>query len=207
MLNTYNTAKMNVAKLMLDFVLTDEGQTAFAKFGARPIRWVLGDLKLARRRQDQLAARQPSMPRSMSIAGLVEGRPSEGSVGTWREEVSPEADHVRHRTVAQLPSTAAVPPRTLTARLTGLVRADWSLALPLIVGGRGDADHPDARHGDGRASRPRTAPSRSSTGPKPSRAPVGPTCHLRTRSMPGRMTVATIALVVRHAAVLARLAA
>ena len=46
MLNTYNTAKMNVAKLMLDFVLTDEGQTAFAKFGARPIRWVLGDLKL-----------------------------------------------------------------------------------------------------------------------------------------------------------------
>ncbi len=46
MLNTYNTAKMDVAKLMLDFVLTDEGQTAFAKFGARPIRWVLGDLKL-----------------------------------------------------------------------------------------------------------------------------------------------------------------
>ncbi|MDX7953243.1 extracellular solute-binding protein [Lichenihabitans sp. Uapishka_5] len=46
MLNTFNTAKMNVAKLMLDFVLSDEGQAAFAKFGARPIRWVLGDLKL-----------------------------------------------------------------------------------------------------------------------------------------------------------------
>ena len=46
MLNKYNTAKMNVAKLMLDFVLSDEGQAAFAKFGARPIRWVLGDLKL-----------------------------------------------------------------------------------------------------------------------------------------------------------------
>ena len=46
MLNTYNLPKMNIAKLMLDFVLTDEGQAAFAKFGARPIRWVLGDLKL-----------------------------------------------------------------------------------------------------------------------------------------------------------------
>ena len=46
MLNTYNFPKMNIAKLMLDFVLTDEGQAAFAKFGARPIRWVLGDLKL-----------------------------------------------------------------------------------------------------------------------------------------------------------------
>ncbi len=46
MLNKFNTGKMNVAKLMLDFVLSDEGQAAFAKFGARPIRWVLGDLKL-----------------------------------------------------------------------------------------------------------------------------------------------------------------
>ncbi len=46
MLNKFNTAKMDVAKLMLDFVLSDEGQVAFAKFGARPIRYVLGDLKL-----------------------------------------------------------------------------------------------------------------------------------------------------------------
>ena len=46
MLNKYNAGKMDVAKLMLDFVLSDEGQTAFAKFGARPIRWVMGDLKL-----------------------------------------------------------------------------------------------------------------------------------------------------------------
>ncbi len=46
MLNKFNTAKMDVAKLVLDFVLSDEGQAAFAKFGARPIRWVLGDLKL-----------------------------------------------------------------------------------------------------------------------------------------------------------------
>ena len=46
MLNRFNTAKMDLAKLVLDFVLSDEGQAAFAKFGARPIRWVLGDLKL-----------------------------------------------------------------------------------------------------------------------------------------------------------------
>jgi putative spermidine/putrescine transport system substrate-binding protein len=46
MLNKYNTAKMDVAKLFMDYVLSDEAQTAFAKFGARPIRYVLGDLKL-----------------------------------------------------------------------------------------------------------------------------------------------------------------
>jgi putative spermidine/putrescine transport system substrate-binding protein len=46
MLNKYNTAKMDVAKLFLDYVLTDEAQIAFAKFGARPIRTVLGDLTL-----------------------------------------------------------------------------------------------------------------------------------------------------------------
>ncbi|MDQ2067758.1 extracellular solute-binding protein [Xinfangfangia sp. CPCC 101601] len=44
--NRYNLEKMNIAKLMLDFVLSDEAQIAFAKFGARPIRWVLGDLEL-----------------------------------------------------------------------------------------------------------------------------------------------------------------
>jgi putative spermidine/putrescine transport system substrate-binding protein len=44
MINKYNTAKMDVAKLFLDFVLTDEAQVAFARFGARPIRYTLGDL-------------------------------------------------------------------------------------------------------------------------------------------------------------------
>lgn len=46
MINRYNLAKMNAGKLLLDFVLSDEAQIAFAKFGARPIRWVLGDLIL-----------------------------------------------------------------------------------------------------------------------------------------------------------------
>ncbi len=46
MINRYNLAKMNAGKLLLDFVLSDEAQIAFAKFGARPIRWVLGDLTL-----------------------------------------------------------------------------------------------------------------------------------------------------------------
>lgn len=32
--------------VLMDWVLTDEGQTIFAKFGARPIRYVLGDLQL-----------------------------------------------------------------------------------------------------------------------------------------------------------------
>lgn len=46
MINRYHTAKSDLAKLILDFVLTDEAQTAFAEFGARPIRYVLGDLEL-----------------------------------------------------------------------------------------------------------------------------------------------------------------
>lgn len=46
MVNGYNTKQMNVAKLYMDYVLSDEAQTVFAKFGARPIRFVLGDLQL-----------------------------------------------------------------------------------------------------------------------------------------------------------------
>ena len=46
MVNRYHRQKMDVAKLFLDFVLSEAAQTAFAKFGARPIRYVLGDLAL-----------------------------------------------------------------------------------------------------------------------------------------------------------------
>jgi len=46
MLNKYHTSKMDASKLFMEYVLSDEGQEIFAKFGARPIRYVLGDLKL-----------------------------------------------------------------------------------------------------------------------------------------------------------------
>jgi putative spermidine/putrescine transport system substrate-binding protein len=46
MLNKYHINKMDAAKLFMEYVLSDEGQEIFAKFGARPIRFVLGDLKL-----------------------------------------------------------------------------------------------------------------------------------------------------------------
>lgn len=46
MLNKYHTAKMDAAKLFMEYVLSDEGQEIFAKFGARPIRYVIGDLNL-----------------------------------------------------------------------------------------------------------------------------------------------------------------
>jgi putative spermidine/putrescine transport system substrate-binding protein len=45
-INKYDTAHMNFGKLFTDWVLSDDGQAVFAKFGARPIRWVTGDLKL-----------------------------------------------------------------------------------------------------------------------------------------------------------------
>jgi putative spermidine/putrescine transport system substrate-binding protein len=47
MLNKFHTSKMDAAKLFMEYVLSDEGQEIFAKFGARPIRYVLGDLKLS----------------------------------------------------------------------------------------------------------------------------------------------------------------
>jgi putative spermidine/putrescine transport system substrate-binding protein len=46
MLNGYNTAEMDLIKMFAEWVLTDEGQRVFAEFGARPIRYVLGDLEL-----------------------------------------------------------------------------------------------------------------------------------------------------------------
>jgi putative spermidine/putrescine transport system substrate-binding protein len=46
MLNKYHVNKMDAAKLFMEYVLSDEGQEIFAKFGARPIRYVTGDLQL-----------------------------------------------------------------------------------------------------------------------------------------------------------------
>jgi len=46
MVNKYNEKKADVAKAFLEFVLGDEAQAIFARFGAKPIRYVLGDLEL-----------------------------------------------------------------------------------------------------------------------------------------------------------------
>ncbi len=46
MLNKYKTDTMDTAKAFSDFVLGDEAAAAFARFGARPIRYVLGKQEL-----------------------------------------------------------------------------------------------------------------------------------------------------------------
>lgn len=46
MVNGYNTKQTDIAKLYMDFVLSSDAQTLFAKFGARPILSVLGKLQL-----------------------------------------------------------------------------------------------------------------------------------------------------------------
>jgi putative spermidine/putrescine transport system substrate-binding protein len=46
MVNAYNTQQSDVAKLFMDYVLTPDAQTVYAKFGARPILFVLGKLDL-----------------------------------------------------------------------------------------------------------------------------------------------------------------
>jgi putative spermidine/putrescine transport system substrate-binding protein len=45
-MNKYDSAHADFGKMFMDWILTDQGQTDFAKFGARPIRYVLGDLTL-----------------------------------------------------------------------------------------------------------------------------------------------------------------
>ena len=46
MVNRFNTAKKDASQLILEYVLGDEAAVAFAKFGARPIRYVLGQQEL-----------------------------------------------------------------------------------------------------------------------------------------------------------------
>jgi len=46
MLNRYDVAHADFGKMFMEWVLTDEGQNLFAKFGARPIRSVVGDNRL-----------------------------------------------------------------------------------------------------------------------------------------------------------------
>jgi putative spermidine/putrescine transport system substrate-binding protein len=47
MMNGYDVAHADFAKMFMEWVLTDEGQLLFSKFGSRPIRSVVGDNKLA----------------------------------------------------------------------------------------------------------------------------------------------------------------
>jgi putative spermidine/putrescine transport system substrate-binding protein len=44
--NKYDTAHASFGDKFMDWVLSDDGQEIFAKFGARPIRYVMGDLTL-----------------------------------------------------------------------------------------------------------------------------------------------------------------
>ena len=47
MVNRYNTARKDAGQLFMEYVLSDEAANAFAKFGARPIRYVLGQQELS----------------------------------------------------------------------------------------------------------------------------------------------------------------
>ena len=53
MINRYDEARMDAAKMFSEWVLSDEGQAVFAKFGARPIRYVIGDLELPDEAKDK----------------------------------------------------------------------------------------------------------------------------------------------------------
>ncbi len=46
MVNRYNTARKDASQLYMEYILGDEASIAFARFGARPIRYVLGQVEL-----------------------------------------------------------------------------------------------------------------------------------------------------------------
>ncbi len=46
MVNRYNTARKDAGQLFMEYLLSDEAAVAFARFGARPIRYVLGQQEL-----------------------------------------------------------------------------------------------------------------------------------------------------------------
>ena len=46
MMNKYDTAHADFGKMFMEWVVTDEGQVLFSKFGARPIRSVVGENRL-----------------------------------------------------------------------------------------------------------------------------------------------------------------
>lgn len=78
MINKYDTAHLDFGKLFADWVLSDEGQAVFAKFGARPIRAVAGDLKLPADAtagwlpDDQYAAVQNVDPSKIDITAIAD---------------------------------------------------------------------------------------------------------------------------------------
>jgi putative spermidine/putrescine transport system substrate-binding protein len=85
MLNKYNTAKMDLAKLFMSYVLSDEGQTIFAKFGARPVRYVLGQLTLP---DDAKAKWLPDEQyTSVKLVGDWTKIDPENIANTWKNQV------------------------------------------------------------------------------------------------------------------------
>jgi putative spermidine/putrescine transport system substrate-binding protein len=84
MLNGYNVAEMDLIKMFADWVLTEEGQRIFAEFGARPIRYVLGEVELPE------AAKAKWLPDELYEAVQVvdlTARPIEDIKAIWEGDV------------------------------------------------------------------------------------------------------------------------
>jgi putative spermidine/putrescine transport system substrate-binding protein len=85
MLNKYNTAKMDLGKLFMSYVLSDEGQAIFARFGARPVRYVLGQLTLP----DEAKAKwlPDDQYKNVKLVGDWTKIDPETIANTWKNEV------------------------------------------------------------------------------------------------------------------------
>jgi putative spermidine/putrescine transport system substrate-binding protein len=86
LMNRYETAHRDFGKMFMEWVLTDEGQAIFARFGARPIRSIVGD----RRLEVPADARDRWLPDEM-YANVVpvdfRGIDSEEIATLWEEQV------------------------------------------------------------------------------------------------------------------------
>lgn len=87
MMNRYDTAHADFGKMFMDWVLTDEAQIIFAKFGARPIRSVVGDNRLVVPQEARVNWLPDEAYASVSTIDFRQVDPS-GIVDIWENEVA-----------------------------------------------------------------------------------------------------------------------
>jgi len=83
--NKYNCATMDAAKAFLNFVLDEEAAAAFARFGARPIRYVLGKMELPEEAKANWLPEEQY--KDVVVIENFTGISAEKIAETWDEEV------------------------------------------------------------------------------------------------------------------------
>ena len=85
MINRYNTVKADLAKLLLDFALADEAQTAFAEFGLAP--FATSSANWSFPTPPRPSGCQTRTTPTYASRGLEQGRRSDALAESWDMDV------------------------------------------------------------------------------------------------------------------------